>query len=412
MRGGDEMTDEHAVRLLRPLRGEPEEPSRIDVPRAMTEGRKRRALRRWSGGVALIALTSVTAGGGTLAMSALRDEAPLPAPTTAVSVTPSVAAAVPAVPAGPSGCEVARLPTDGVKKALVTAGDPSGRYLAGRVYQSSVSTIIWKDGKIFARPRMTGGDPSYEDINTSGVAVGSAFIGERQQAYVFRDGRVTALDGQRTRANAINEAGVIVGAMGEVLETVPVRWSSPGAKMERLPLPAGYVEGQADGIAENGTVVGSISKGGTDVPTAYLWPPGGAGYAMPLPTVKGVKASGFWAESINDGWVAGRAVFEEDGKRGSRRFESLRYRIADRTYQSLPVNSYPALLADNGWILMGPQAGPVVIAGSGVTELPRYARLKEYVISSFSADGRVAAGYTTDLDDEGVGNEPLLWTCR
>jgi len=29
-------------------------------------------------------------------------------------------------------CQVTRLPTDGAKKALVTGGDPSGRYLGDR----------------------------------------------------------------------------------------------------------------------------------------------------------------------------------------------------------------------------------------------------------------------------------------
>lgn len=401
------MTDDHGVRLLRPLRVEPEGPSRIDMARAMAEGRKRRVLRRWSGGVALIALTSVTAGGGTLAMAALDKETPLPAPTAVTSVTPSLQAAA---PAGPTRCEVTRLPTDGVKKALVTAGDPSGRYLAGRVYQSSVSTIIWKDGKILARPQLADGDPSFNDITSSGVAVGSAFIGERRQAYVYRDGKVTELDGRHTEARAINEAGVIVGSIGEIFEEAPARWSSAGADVERLPMPAGYTHGSTDGVAENGTVVGSIAKSETDVKSGYLWSPDGTGYLMPLPTVKGVQATAFWADSINDEWVAGRAVFEMDGSRGSRRFEALRYRIADRTYESLPVNTFPALLADNGRIL-GITDVPVVMAGSEVTKLPRYDWFKEYVISSFSADGRVAAGYTTDMDSVEVANRPLLWTC-
>lgn len=410
MRGGDEMTEEPAVRLLRPLRDEPEGPARIDVPRAMADGRRRRMLRRWSGGVALVALTSITAGGGTLAVSALRDGTPLPAPTAVTPVTSAAIAAAPPAPAAPAGCQVSRLPTDGVKKALVTAGDPSGRYLAGRVYRSSVGTVIWKDGKILARPQLRGDDPTINDITRAGVAVGSAFVGERQQAYVFRAGKVAELDGRQTEALGINEAGVIVGSVGEVLHTVPARWSAADAPLARLPLPPGYIEGAAAAVAENGTVAGNISQGGTDVPTAYLWSPDGTGHLMPLPTVDGVQATAFWVESINDEWVAGRAVFVE-GADGPRRFRPMRYRIADRSHQSLPVHGYPALLADTGRILVGQDDGPVVVSGSEVTELPRYGRLKEYVISSLSADGRVAAGYTTDSDATGVGNEPLVWTC-
>lgn len=407
MRGEDEMTDEPAVRLLRPLRQEPEGPARIDVARAMAEGRRRRVLRRWSGSVALIALTSVTAGGGALAVAALRDEKPLPSPV--VSVSPSVVAAA---PAGPTGCKVARLPTDGVRKALVTAGDRSGRYHVGRLYNTTENTIIWKDGRIQTKVDFPGSDATFYDITTAGIAVGSSYIREdQQQAYVYRAGRMTPLDGEHTAAFAINDAGTVVGSIGEVLHEVPARWDSVTAKVTRLPLPAGITLGRARGIAENGTVVGTVSRDGME-DSGYLWLPDGTGRTMELPTVKGQKADMFWPESITDGWVLGRAVF--DAPDGSwRDFAPLRYRISDGAYRELSarVDVTGGQLADNGWVLAS-QDRPVIVAGSEVVKLPAYKKLRDYWVSSLSANGRVAAGYSTGGDVDEIGTEPILWTCR
>jgi hypothetical protein len=313
----------------------------------------------------------------------------------------------------PSGCTVTRLPTGSARKAVLTAGDASGRYLAGRTYGTSAGPIIWADGKIVARPRMPGEDAGIAGINGSGVAVGSAFIGERQQAYVYRDGRVSELDGQHTAPLAINDAGVIVGAIGEVLHEAPVRWDSADAKATRLPMPAGMISGRADAIAADGTVVGRIATDSSKTESGYLWLPDGTGRAMEPPEIEGGPADYFWPDSISNGWVAGRAV--DDRADGSRSFTALRYRIADGVYQKLPENVFPNLIAENGWIAGGPaerDEPPIITAGSEVVRLPRYRTAKEYQISTFSADGRRLGGYTTDMDGEQVGNEPLLWTCR
>jgi hypothetical protein len=410
MRGEDEMTDERAVRLLTPLRGEPEGPARIDVGRAMAEGRRRRVLRRWSGGLALVAVTSVTAAGGTLAATALREGTPVPSPTPVATASATVSA-VPAGPAGPKDCRVDRLPTGRVTKALVTAGDPSGRYLTGRLYNNpSANTIIWRDSRILARPTVPGDDGRWADINRSGVAVGSGFVtDDREQAYVYRDGKVTALNGRATAAYAINDAGVVVGSIGEVLNEAPVRWNSVDAKVTRLPLPDGVTLGKAEGITEDGTVVGTVEPPGKRESTGYLWLPDGTARMMPLPSVGSKKADLFWPESIIDGWVAGRAVFDENDVRT---FASFRYRIADGTYELLAQNVIPALIAENGW-LAGDLGGPVVLAGNETVKLPRHPTGGDYQISSISVDGRVIGGSSSfSLPGDKVGNDPLIWTCR
>ncbi|MGX6600997.1 hypothetical protein ACWKSP_02495 [Micromonosporaceae bacterium Da 78-11] len=407
--------DEGAVRLLHPLRADPPGPARLDVSRLMAEGGRRRRMRRWSTGAALAAVTAVAAGGGTLTVAALRtDPAPRPAPTRgAVPVSPTVTAA--AVPPGPVGCTVALLPTGGIAKALVTGGDPSGRYLAGRIYPRSggVRTIIWKDGAIEARPSRFGDDASFDDLNSAGVAVGSGWDGQGiHHAYVYRDGKVTKLRGGEAGAEAINDAGVIVGSVGEIYNGVPARWSSPDAAATKLPMPAGATGGAAGGIAEDGTIFGTLGKLGAEH-TGYLWMPDGTGRAMPLPTVDGEKADFFWPESVVDGLVTGRAVFDQ-AKDGSRRFASMRYRIATGRYERLPIPmGPPAIVAANGWILGDVGDHLAIVAGSTVLDLPRYAKQREYVVSSFSADGRVAAGYSTDgMTDGEVRNLPLVWTCH
>ncbi|MFC4072510.1 hypothetical protein [Actinoplanes subglobosus] len=405
MRDEDEMTDERAVRLLLPLREEPEGPARIDVARSMVEGRRRRVLRRWSGGAALIALTSVAAGGGTLAVAALNDGTPVPGPAT--TAAPSAVAAAPDVPVG---CEVTRLPTDGVKKSLVTSGDPSGRYLAGRLYRAASNTILWRDGRILATPRVPGDDASFRDVNRSGVAVGGSFVtSDRQQAYVYRDGRVQELDGRGTTATAINDAGVIVGSMGPAYSGVPVRWDSAGAKVTPLRLPEGATTGSADGIAEDGTVVGSVAPDDGSEASGYLWLPDGTGRTMSLPPVDGEKATFFWPESIVDGWVAGRAVLDKPD--GSRWFTAYRYRIADGTYEKVDGPGYPVLIAANGWVVSGTQQ-PVITADDRLFDLPLHPDADDYQISSISADGRVIGGSGAALGGNQVGNDPLMWTCR
>lgn len=407
----EDMTeDDRAVRILRTLPDEPPAPSTVDVARTMSEGRRRRRVRRWSSGVAMAAVTAVAAGGGTVAVGALRDtRAPAPG-TTRTATTPTSAAAA-AAPV-PTGCTVTLLPTGGVAKALVTAGDPSGRHLAGRIYPpGGVRTVLWKDGVLRKLPAMPGGDASFDDINSSGVAVGSSYDdGDRQHAYVADGSSVTRLAGGTGAAVAVNDAGVIAGVLGD--PGVPARWSSPRATPARLPLPAGFASGRAVDIDQDGTIVGTVERANAEG-TGYLWFAGGTGRLMPLPDVEGEKATLFWPESMSDGWVYGRAV-RDAADRSWRDFASYRYSIAENRYERLLVPFHPpALGAANGWVLgVTGEYTPVIVADRRVVKLPGYQKMKEYVVSSFSADGRVAGGYTTDSDGDGVANRPLRWTCR
>jgi hypothetical protein len=400
--------DELGVRLLRPLAGEPSGPPRIDVPRAMAEGRKRRKLRWWSSGAAVLALTTAAAGGGTLAATAM-DNGPAPRPT------PSVTAASQALkaPAGPTDCTVTRLPTNGIAKAVLTAGDPSGHYLAGRLYPSTKGfdrpIVVWRDGTILATAAMPGSDQTLYDLNASGVGVGTSFDGnDKQHAYVYRNETFRRLAGGTAAAIAINDAGVIAGTLGDD-NGVPARWSSATATPKRLSLPTGATTGEVVGIDEDGTIAGRAGPGDGE-PTGYLWLPDDTRRTMPVPTVDGAKGSYFWPDAIRDGWVVGQAVL--DGKDGSRTFESYRYRISTGRYERMPVSlSGGSYLAANGWVAGVAANGPVIVAGDKAVELPRHGTDVEYVMSSLSADGKVAGGYSVGNGNP-VSNEPLMWRCR
>jgi hypothetical protein len=404
-----DLDDREAVALLSPLAGEPAGPSRIDAARAMAEGRRRRRTRWWSGGMAVVALTATTAAGGTLAFSALGRPAPAP-PRPIASPSPSVAVAAP--PTGPQDCTVTRLPTGGIEKALVTGGDPSGRWLVGRVYppgsKQKRPLVVWRDGKIDSQIRIGGDDDSLIDVNAHGEAVGSGFNPE-VRPYAYRDGKARTLAGGEGIATAINDAGVVVGALGPPDEGDPVRWASATARPQRLALPAGAESGMATDIDEEGNILGTITPKGEES-TGYLWLADGTVRRMPMPDVDGRPADMFWPAAIRNGWVVGRSVVDTENARD---FVYFRYRIATDRYEELaPGSGMPARVAANGWVL-GDGVRPVVTTDAGrTTMLPAYPKLKgdqQYLVEAFSDDGLTVAGYSAGEDTD---NQPLLWRCR
>ena len=400
--------DRDAVALLSPLAGDPAGPSRIDVAGAMAEGRRRRRTRWWTSGMAVVAVTATTAAGGTLAFSALGRPTP-PPPRPAVTPTPSIAVAAP--PVGPKDCTVTRLPTDGFEKALVTGGDPSGRWHVGRLYPPGRTQqrplVLWRDGKIVSKVLFDGGDDSLTDVNSRGVAVGSGFDPDISP-YVYSDGKARTLAGGEGAASAINDAGVVVGSLGPLYEGVPARWPSTTAKPQRLPLPAGVESGEASDIDEAGNVLGTVTPTGKEG-TGYLWLADGTTRRMPLPEVDGRKATMFWPAAIRDGWVVGRAVIDTADTRS---FAFFRYSIAGNSYERLVSGAgMPARVAANGWVV-GEADRPVITVGTRNTKLPAYSKLKgdqQYIVESISDDGLVVAGYSSGPD---VENHPLLWRCR
>ena len=394
--------DDLARRLLEPLREEPSGRPRFDVDRAMAEGRRLRRMRRWSITAAVSAVTLVTAGGGTAVATALRDDDRTPLPL------PSVTAAA---PRKALTCEMSTLPTDGIPQALVTAGDPSGRYLAGRVYRPGkpVRTIVWRDGQILSRTAMPGSGATFRDINSLGTGVGTSYgSDDRIRSYVYQKDKYFPMSQVGATAMAINDAGVVVGSAGSEEQPFPVRWNYPGGEYERLDLPVLATSGMASAVDEDGTIVGKVSIG-DDEATGYLWLPGSRSMMMPLPEVDGRKADAFWPTSIGGGLVAGRAVFDDENSRG---FTSMTFDLRTEIYRALPANlGSIQLLAADGSVAGVTGRTPAIVSGEVITKLPVDER-KEYDVESFSDDGRVVAGSSGFTKDEKTANEPILWRCQ
>jgi hypothetical protein len=229
-----DMTDEQ---ILAPLRTEPPGPPKIDVPRAMAEGARRRRHRQWASGPAIAVAVALVATGGVV--TGRRHAAPDPAATTPP----------------PKSCTVATLPTGDGSRTDVLWGDPSG-YLLGEQLPKGGNwsrPIVWKNGVIVSNPGVPAGYQVFVAINDHGVAVGSSMYDLVYQAYVMRGGA--------SDASGINDSGVIVGYVGHnsaptKLDGVPVRWPSSDAAPQRLAFATGWQFGEADGIADDGTVWG------------------------------------------------------------------------------------------------------------------------------------------------------------
>jgi len=404
MSSSPDLDDLDAGALLSPLAGEPKGPSRIDVARAMAEGRRRRRTRWWTSGVAVVALTATSAAGGTLAFSAVGRPTPAP-PRPIASPAPSITVAAP--PAGPRDCTVTRLPTDGIRKAVVTGGDSSGQWQIGQTYPPGrgQSLVVWKDGELVDEIKINGSNPSLQDINSRGDVV--AVVDERP--YAYSAGRTTRLAGGAGSTAAINDAGVVVGALGSGSGNRPVRWSSVTARPQSLPTPAGSGPGVAVDVDEAGNVLGAIDIEGRQS-TGYLWLADGTARQMPMPEMDGRRADMFWPAAIRNGWVVGQGAV---GTPDPTALAFFRYQIATNRYERLPTASGdPTRVAANGWVLGQAELPVITNAAGATTVLPKYPKAKgrqDYIVASYSDDGLVAAGYAVGSD---IQNQPLLWRCR
>lgn len=396
--------------LLGVLAQEPPAVSRVDVGETMRAGaRLRRRRRRVVGaGVPLVLAGALAAGVPFVTINSdISDKVP------SVSASVSSSAAVPAAPSLPARCDVTRLPTDGVKKAIVTAMDHTGTYAAGRVYDTGERfdhpLVIWKDGRLAGTVRMAGSDQSLDAINSHGDAVGSSFVeDERQRPFAFVGGAMLELPGSGDGgASAINDAGRI----GGVLDGRPVVWETATSRPTPVPLPAGTSEGSVNGIAEDGTVL--FTAGGYTEAQAYLWFPDGKVRKLPLgpvvyPGEPERAGTGFWAEAISGDWVTGRIVAVEGSGMG---WSGYRYNLAEDRLEILPQAQSPTAVAANGWVAVGDRA-PALAGPDGSVPLEAYGTQPEtdYLISGISDDGRTIAGYSAPPDDD-VTNQPLLWRC-
>jgi uncharacterized membrane protein len=396
--------------LLRSLDDEPDTPSTVDVQRAISTARRRRA-RRGAGYAGAAVVTAVAVTGVSIAGGVLRGDAPS-VPVAGAPTTPTA----PATVAAPAACRLTQLAAAGnAPKAIAGATDATGRYMVGRSYPSGggYQATIWQDGTPKAVAMPGDREENLSAVNSSGTAVGFSFDAGGSVPYVYKDGKVTKLPGVRHGdAYAINNAGEIVGDSDEA----PVVWESATAKPAKLPLPSGTKQARAADISENGTIVGSI-----DYEVPYIWLPDGSHRELPMPTLDGKPAAIAQAHFISGDWVTGMAsandaVLKGGPSKGKQTpLRSVRWNL--RTGEVTVTAALPTPGNDvnpSGWEIGTDKSGAaVLVTPSGEVTLPDLDKHTPdglaTIPNAMSDDGRTIVGQSDDTKDV---IQPIVWHCK
>ena len=313
------MSVDDAARVKELLLTAPVPPARVDLDRAIADGRRRERGRRliWTAGSATLVALIVT--GGVAGVDQLRTvpagKPVAPPASVATSTSPS---APPSPSASPTadGCTVADLP--GLTGLMPTVVDPTGTYVvvdqvveAGDAWQAVL--VTGGQRTTLPLPAGTTNQQTY-GINASGWMVGMASNGASGQvAFELKNGKATKLPKlpgyQHSKASAINAAGDIVGAAWNDGADVPVLWpaSAPGT-VKRL----GSGAGAAMAIGDDGTIAGTAGDG--EAP--WVWDTQGNGHALATPP--GVVQGKVFA--IRGDWAVGWAGTSATGEVGLARW--------------------------------------------------------------------------------------------
>jgi len=378
------------------LEGEPG-PSTVDVMRAVIEGERHQRRVRLAGSAgAAVAVLLVLASAWTVTRPEQRSQ-PTPPIQAQATKTPSKK------PVTTCAVQQLRTPAGQGPKAVVAGGDPSGRYLVGRTYPGGRPTpVIWTDREPKQVP-MAGDDSDLYDITSTGVAVGSSFVGDKLAAWVYADGKVTRLAGSDAQALAINERRTIVGSV----QGKPVLWRAPGDEPTRLALPGPQWTGMATGIDEDGTIVGSVSPKENGHRVGALWRPDGTFQQLSVPDAHGGPAEEYTAKSIRGGWVVGWASFPS----GQITYiQAPLWNVGTGTRKD--SDGFAESVNANGWVV----GDRILMAGDEEVVLPvpkgfeQHPQILAYTISD---DGSTIAGQAMTLNG-GVTDQPVpvVWTCR
>jgi hypothetical protein len=417
---------EEARRLLAPFASEPTRPSTVDVQRAMADGRRRLRTRRLAG---VAAVTALVVAGVPVALAAVR--APLNPPVAAATATPSATptptpspspesfpvptASPEPAPEPPTSCELELppLPAD-ASQSWAFGTDPTGRIVFGKYHQpagpdlTSITPVLWIDGEAVPLDG-AGEDPNIAAVNSSGVAVGSGFVGEteaeiRRVAWIYQDGEVTELAGDDAEPFAITDDGIVVGTVSD--RTVPVVWPSPDAPAEQLPTPELTDNWIISEVKPDGTIVGFNND---DLENSFVWWPDGSVQAIPMSKVDG-EWFGFRAYALNGHVVVGEAWY--DGWFQS----SAAYDLATGEYRFLSQDAPLDIWSMNrhGWVVgeADGYAGLWTPEG-GLLRLPDLGLHNEYGPNrptSVTDDGRTITGVVEAAEAEGL-SRAAVWRC-
>jgi hypothetical protein len=316
------------------------------------------------------------------------------------------------------GGGIVGLPNLGGRAFCVSNGANDNNTIVGTCASTLFGTarlpVIWQSGVVSQLPLPAGetlGDAN--DVNASGVAVGSVDAGSLQQAVFYSGGNATVIT--QTTANGcffttafgINDSGRVIGTgidpnnaarnVGMVFDI----GQSSATEVGALPGANGAL---AFAIGNGGHVVGSsMMNQGAGLP--FIWTQGGGMVAIPLP----VGTSQGSARGVNtSGWAVGTASsafaipFLYDG--------SATYRLADL----IPSGTGWDLSTNTSSSALGISDSKVIV-GTGVFNgaVHAYAMIP---VTNVSVGGRVltsgGAGIRNTLVTISGGNLPAPITAQ
>jgi hypothetical protein len=299
----------------------------------------------------------------------------IPAFPLSTNATPRAALVTP-----PATCVAHVLPaTHGFQAAVVTDGDPSGKYLAGYQYADlgdggvGQYAVLWTDGKLTTL-KESATDESVS-VNSHGVVVGSGVDVEHgktvQVAWEYANGKVTKLRSSlgSYKIADINDSGQILAVPvptvidgptpARATPTVPVVIDGTAVrKLASIDGDGTMFEGSID---EDGTVVGMVAQSGR----AYVWTPDGR-----VRELTGA-ATGTDVQSIHDGWVTGGSGNFSPDEPGLYTAEVWDLRSAAGSVVSNFSTGMNAAINSSGWIVGRSGNDPAVYWGGHVKALPQ-----------------------------------------
>ncbi|SCL58519.1 hypothetical protein GA0070606_2947 [Micromonospora citrea] len=388
------MTTLDDQRITALLHAAPVPEPRVDVGRAVRDGRRTRQRRRVGG----ITAVTMLAGLGVVGAVQLGGPADRPAPA-APALAASAAGTASAAPVSPVTCEASWLPQpiDG-PVAVANGVDPTGRYVVGEIGtgQEDGRVVLWTDGKARVLP---AGARHAAAVNAGGVVVGTDGDGT---GWVYRNGRLRFLATppgyQTVLVHAVNGRGDIAGtATGAGDAHHAVLWSADRPQEHRL---VGQPGSAATGITEDGTIVGVMGR------LPYRWTPQGAGAALAVPDGY-PRAS---VESAHGEWAVGMVPGAEQG--GTVQMLPVRWNLKTGAVSLLPFPGATAI-AGNGDLLVNSKE-PLVVAPDGTSrQLPGRPDVQATEAGTYTANGISDDGLTVvGAVYENQVHRPLVWRCH
>jgi hypothetical protein len=402
---GDRLDDRLESRLKDLLEAVDVRPARVDVDRALQDGRRaEKEARAWTAIGATLAVALAVAVGyvgvGHLAARSRPVADPVVAPT-----APSSTAADPVA----ASCGLDRLPVPaGVFSAWAYAIDPGGRYIGGMATSAGSdeqTPVLWT-GRVPRVLPLHGATAQILGVNVNGVAVGLyEGYSDASELTVFRyaDGRITMLtvsgDWNVYQNPFIDSAGDIaiaaepLGVSGGAHSTV-LYWPAGATRDVRLPVPDGV---NVLGMSADGRMVGTKkSDDEFGLPLAsYVFRADGH-----LTALTGPAGMAFEPSGIEGDYVVGADALRPPAPSTT----VIRWNLRTGTMDTSPLLGVPMAINGSGQVpeSNGVMAGrtPVPLVGppGGYTTMP-------YAIS----DTAVVVGIGHGLKDAPI--IPLTWQC-